>query len=205
MLKVVWDFLSPHLGLDSISSTNPFAPIFLLSGHVTESSANDPRYTKSHLDLPFLAYYVIFFSFVRQILVIRVARPLASYFGIRKESKIDRFGEQFYALIYFTIVGAWGYVRTVRLVVDSTYSLTCWTAHYGAIAHLLVQDGRILARSVCLPHRPKFNSHPEFVLRLSSLGSQARAQALLPHAVFILATAVPRSGLGSREATERLL
>ena len=41
---------------------------------------------------------------------IYISKPAAKYFGI-KRSKFDRFGEQTYALFYFAIFGAWGYVR----------------------------------------------------------------------------------------------
>jgi very-long-chain ceramide synthase len=90
--------------------SNPFAPFFLLSGLVPSSSRDDPRYAKSYLDLLFIAYYVVFWSFVRQSLTIYVSRPIARYFKIRKEAKIDRFGEQTYAFLYFLVVGAWGLV-----------------------------------------------------------------------------------------------
>jgi len=73
---------------------------------------NDQRYQKSWWDLLFLAYYIIFFAFVRQTIIIYIARPLAKYFGLRRPEKINRFGEQTYALFYFTVFGAWGYVRS---------------------------------------------------------------------------------------------
>ena len=36
---------------------------------------------------------------------------MARYFGLKKEAKLERFGEQGYAVVYFGIMGAWGYVR----------------------------------------------------------------------------------------------
>lgn len=107
VLYANWQLLAP---LTTPSSPNPFAPFFLLSGHVPSSSADDPRYAKSFLDLLFIAYYVVFWSFVRQSLTIYVSRPVACYFRIRKEAKIDRFGEQTYALLYFFVLGTWGFV-----------------------------------------------------------------------------------------------
>lgn len=53
--------------------------------------------------------YIVVFSFIRESLSSKVSRPLAKYFGIRNENKIDRFAEQMYALVYFTVFGAWGY------------------------------------------------------------------------------------------------
>jgi len=89
---------------------NPFANIFLIAGRVPGSSDTDPRYQKSYWDLAFIAYYVVFWSFVRQSLSSRVSQPIAWHFGIRKPAKMDRFCEQAYALIYFTAFGAWGWV-----------------------------------------------------------------------------------------------
>ncbi|GLB33906.1 putative TRAM, LAG1 and CLN8 homology domains containing protein [Lyophyllum shimeji] len=106
VLFVNWELLSPYLapGLE-----NPFACFFLLSGHVTTSSAEDPRYAKTYLDLVFLAYHIVFFSLVRQLIAVKLCTPIARYFGLKREAKIDRFGEQGYALVYFAIFGAWGY------------------------------------------------------------------------------------------------
>jgi len=94
-------FLSPGI-------PNPFAYLFLLSGYVESSKDNDPRYAKSYGDLLFLAYYVVFFSFVRQSLAIHISRPIAKYFGLKREAKVDRFGEQAYAIFYFMCFGLWG-------------------------------------------------------------------------------------------------
>ncbi|KAF6762310.1 longevity assurance proteins LAG1 LAC1 [Ephemerocybe angulata] len=88
---------------------NPFGPIFLLSGYIEDSKPEDPRYAKTYLDLAFLAYYIVFFSFVREFLAIKAGKPLARYFGLKKEAKVDRFAEQFYAVVYFSISGFWGY------------------------------------------------------------------------------------------------
>lgn len=73
----------------------------------TDDSA-DPRYRKGYLDLVFVAYYIIFFSFLRQSVTSYLCRPFAQYFGIRKEAKLARFGEQGYAVFYFVISGLWG-------------------------------------------------------------------------------------------------
>ncbi|KAG6884945.1 hypothetical protein C0992_005584 [Termitomyces sp. T32_za158] len=103
---------------------NPFAPFFLLSGRVPDSPAHDPRYQKSYLDLVFIAYNVVFFSLVRQLIVLRICKPVARYFGLRKSGKIERFGEQGYALVYFGFFGAWGYVTLPLLLSPFTASHT---------------------------------------------------------------------------------
>lgn len=97
--------------INSYFSCNPFAQFFLLSHRVPSSSADDPRYQKGWSDLVFIAYYVVFWSLIRQAINTKVLLPIARYFGIRKEQKLDRFGEQGYALVYFGVMGAWGYVR----------------------------------------------------------------------------------------------
>jgi acyl-CoA-dependent ceramide synthase len=88
---------------------SPFAPLFLIS-YPTPSPTDDitdPRYRKGWLDLVFLAYNIVFFSFVRQFVLFRICHPVARYFGVREE-KVARFGEQGYAIIYFSFFGAWG-------------------------------------------------------------------------------------------------
>ncbi|TEB35652.1 longevity assurance proteins LAG1 LAC1 [Coprinellus micaceus] len=102
--ELVTPYVAPHLDV-----RNPFAPLFLISGRIEDSKPGDTRYSKSWFDIPFLAYYVVVFSMVRQFLTVNVSAPIARYFGLRKEGKIERFGEQFYALIYFSIFGSWGY------------------------------------------------------------------------------------------------
>jgi very-long-chain ceramide synthase len=106
-----WEILSPFLEL---GISNPFAKIFLISGYLPDSKPDDPYYRKTYWDLAFLLYHIVFFSFTREMVAIYISKPASKYFGI-KRSKLDRFGEQTYALLYFTIFGAWGYVRVFFL------------------------------------------------------------------------------------------
>ncbi|KAF9534230.1 TLC domain-containing protein [Crepidotus variabilis] len=106
VLYLNWELVSPYA---KPGISNPFARPFLLSGHVPDAKPDDPRYQKSWWDLLFLCYYVVFFSFARQSLLFYVSRPLARYFGLKKASKVDRFGEQMYALVYFLTMGLWGW------------------------------------------------------------------------------------------------
>ncbi|QRV73179.1 TLC domain protein [Ceratobasidium sp. AG-Ba] len=87
---------------------NPFAPLLFISYYLPDSDPSDPRFDKGWLDLVFLAYYVIFFSFLRQSITIHVLIPLAKVLGIKKESKFDRFAEQGYAVLYFGFFGSLG-------------------------------------------------------------------------------------------------
>ncbi|KAH7914205.1 TLC domain-containing protein [Hygrophoropsis aurantiaca] len=106
MLYINWHVLAPYV---APQVPNPFEPLLFVSHHIPTSTPDDPRYAKGYLDLVFVSYYIIFYSFVRQFITIIVCRPIARYFGIRRQSKLDRFGEQGYALVYFAVMGAWGY------------------------------------------------------------------------------------------------
>ena len=145
MLYLNWELVAPYV---EPGISNPFAGLFLLKGRVPGSPPEDPRYQKSWWDLAFLAYYVVFFSFVRETLAAKVSRPLAKYFGLKRESKIDRFAEQAYAVVYFMVSGTWGYVRCsscLRLYLGLTY---LFLACHVPPAYVLVQHKRILARLV---------------------------------------------------------
>ncbi|KAI0723276.1 longevity assurance proteins LAG1/LAC1 [Earliella scabrosa] len=100
-----WEISAPYVSKDL---RNPFAPLLFISHRIPTSSEDDPRYQKGYFDLVFIAYYIVFWSFVRQSLTIYICRPVARWFGIKKEAKLDRFGEQAYAVIYFGITSAWG-------------------------------------------------------------------------------------------------
>lgn len=108
MLWANWELLSPFVAK---GLSNPFSPLLFISHRVPESPDSDPRYQKGYMDLVFIAYYIIFWSFVRQSITIYICRPVALWFGIKKETKLDRFGEQAYAVFYFTFTGVWGLVR----------------------------------------------------------------------------------------------
>ncbi|KAJ7288863.1 longevity assurance proteins LAG1 LAC1 [Mycena rebaudengoi] len=105
-LFLVWHHvLGPHL---APQSENPFRPFLLISHRVLSSDPGDPRYERGYGDFAFIAYNVIFFSFVRQVITVNVSRRVGRYFGITREGKLDRFGEQGYAFVYFLFFGAWG-------------------------------------------------------------------------------------------------
>ncbi|KAJ6586738.1 TLC domain-containing protein [Mycena sp. CBHHK59/15] len=128
VLYANWELLTPHLEhiLEPLAPAlapylppgplpNPFAPFFLISHRIPTSDPDDPRYAKGYCDLLFLAYNIVFFSCFRQLVTVTVFRRIAKYFGIKKEAKLDRFGEQGYALVYFGIFGAWGFRIMSRL------------------------------------------------------------------------------------------
>ncbi|EKD02674.1 ceramide synthase component, Lag1p [Trichosporon asahii var. asahii CBS 8904] len=61
------------------------------------------KYTKGLGDLAFIAYYIVFWSFVRQFVTLYILRPMAKRLGIRP-AKVPRFTE----LFYFGIMGVAG-------------------------------------------------------------------------------------------------
>ena len=66
------------------------------------------RFGKGWLDVCFIAYFIVIFSFLRQVLTMHVFKPLAKRWGIRAEQKQTRFAEQGYALTYWGIAGIFG-------------------------------------------------------------------------------------------------
>lgn len=103
------------LGLVSQDLQNPFRSLMLISHRVPSSTDDEPYYQKGPLDLVFIAFYVIVWSFVRQFLTLHFFPPFAKYYGIRKQAKMERFGEQGYALLYFLFMSIYGFVRLLFL------------------------------------------------------------------------------------------
>ncbi len=140
-----WEILTP---LVAKGIPNPFAPLLFISHRVPASSPEDPRYQKGYLDLVFIAFYVVFWSFIRQSITLWFLRPLAKWFGIRRELKLDRFGEQGYAVAYFAFTGLWGWVSTFRRGVQVT-DLTNYcvpTEDNVSASHLVVSNRVFLDR-----------------------------------------------------------
>lgn len=140
LLYALWAVLAPFIFGEGATSHNPFGPIFLLSGYVPESNEDDPRYAKAWYDLVFIAYYIVFFSFVRQIIAVNLARRLACSYKLRlKEGKLERLGEQLYAVIYFTTTGILGYVRLDPLYLWIPH-IHLFSEDYAHFANRLVQN-----------------------------------------------------------------
>ncbi|PAV20831.1 longevity assurance s LAG1 LAC1 [Pyrrhoderma noxium] len=88
--------------------SNPFEPMLFISYPVETSSPDDPRYAKGWLDIVFIAYHIIVYSFVRQFTILKIIFPVARKLGIKKQAKLDRFGEQAYSMLYYGGMGFWG-------------------------------------------------------------------------------------------------
>lgn len=89
---------------------NPFEPMLFTSYPISSSSPDDVRYAKGWLDIVFVLYHIIVFSFIRQFALLDIILPIARRLGIRKQAKLDRFGEQAYAMLYYGTMGIWGIV-----------------------------------------------------------------------------------------------
>lgn len=130
-----WELLAPYVAKDL---PNPFAPLLFIS-HPTPSPADDPRYRKGWLDLVFVAYYIVVWSFFRQAITIHFFQPIAKWFGIKKSSKLVRFGEQGHAMTYFAVTSCWGLVSTTIQLIAMP-RLIVLSACYATTANLVVQD-----------------------------------------------------------------
>lgn len=107
---------------------NPFEPMLFLSHYRPESKPDDPRYVKGILDLLFIAYHVVVFSFIRQFTLFHIIHPIARKLGIRKQGKLDRFGEQAYAVLYYGVMGVCGAVRILLYLITRLH-LMCIYSH----------------------------------------------------------------------------
>jgi acyl-CoA-dependent ceramide synthase len=127
---------------------------------------------------------VVFFSFVRQSVLFKICYPIARHFGIRKGDKLARFGEQGYAILYFSFFGAWG------LRIMSNLPTWWYNCPHFWIGTFIV--------SRCSNVKLTVN------FRLPTLADDSRTQALLSHAGVVLVSAAYRPRPRSRETTERL-
>jgi acyl-CoA-dependent ceramide synthase len=89
---------------------NPLTPFLFISYPLSQQPGDngEQKYGKGLLDLAFLSFYIIVFSFVRQSITEYLIRPLARNLGLKSESKVVRFMEQAYAVVYFSASGAFG-------------------------------------------------------------------------------------------------
>ena len=98
-----------HAGF-SLPFPNPFSPFLFVQHRVPGSADEDPRYQKGVLDLVLIAYYIVFWSLCRILIAGRLFRRIGRFYGLKKEHKLDRVGEQGYAIAYYTVSGLWGIV-----------------------------------------------------------------------------------------------
>ncbi|KAJ6557031.1 TLC domain-containing protein [Mycena vulgaris] len=92
-------FLDPSTFLSSLFSSSPSPPPKPFSGQL---------YEKGLGDLALVAWSVVMWSFLRLVLTRYAFPALARRWGITKEGKMVRFGEQGYAVVYWGVFGVWG-------------------------------------------------------------------------------------------------
>ena len=82
-----------HPHIPAHGRTNPNPPVY---------------YGKGARDFAFVGFYIIVLSFTREFLMQRLIRPLALLGGIRTRGKQNRFMEQVYTAMYFSVFGPLG-------------------------------------------------------------------------------------------------
>ena len=91
------------------SEANPVRAALFLSYPLPQSDDSAPvQYGKGRRDFAFVAFYTVFLSFTRELLMQRVFRPAAIHYGIRSRAKQARFMEQAYTAVYFAVFGPLG-------------------------------------------------------------------------------------------------
>ncbi|KAG5364802.1 Sphingosine N-acyltransferase LAC1 [Yarrowia sp. E02] len=83
-------------------------PSYRLAPHTELNPTDDYMYGKGKWDFTFVGFYMIFFTFFREFVMQMILRPFASYCGVTKKGKINRFMEQTYSIIYYTMAGSLG-------------------------------------------------------------------------------------------------
>ncbi|KAK4963588.1 sphingosine N-acyltransferase lag1 [Elasticomyces elasticus] len=76
---------------------------------------NVTQYGKGKKDFAFFTFYIIVFTFTREFIMQRIAKPVGLSCGIRARGKLSRFMEQFYTAIYHGlagVIGMWVMSRT---------------------------------------------------------------------------------------------
>lgn len=128
--------------------------MLFISHFVPTSPPDDPRYAKGWLDILFIAYHIIVFSFIRQFTLFEIIFPIARKLGIKKQAKLDRFGEQAYAVLYYGTMGFWGAVSYFYISSNSTKalivplaSISCHLSLLGGTARSITGLVRSLAQS----------------------------------------------------------
>lgn len=146
MLYVNWELVSPYI---QPGVPNPFRFLFFLSGRIPSSPAERPLYAKTYQDLLFVAYNVVFYSLIRQLITVNICHPIGRYFGIRRGSKLDRFGEQGYALVYFTLFGAWGLVSPLHCSSSLIVNISCSASWANCLHGGIVLSFSGLVSAIC--------------------------------------------------------
>ena len=177
--------------------------MLFISHCIPESSPTDPRYAKGLLDFIFVAYHIIFFSFIRQFSLFYFIHPIARLLGVRKIAKVERFGEQGYAVLYYGTMGLWGCVRADSITLLNVFNNDIYfEVHHVVFANLVVQYTILLDRYVSSMYTIILLMVNR--LRLSALGHATNAKAILLNASVVLVTTVDHPRSQDRETKKGL-
>ncbi|KAJ6556601.1 TLC domain-containing protein [Mycena vulgaris] len=103
VLFLSWELLAPHLSrVFDVPNDNPFTPFLTLSHRVPGG------YERGAGDIAFVAYHVVVFSLIWQLITLTAGPRVGRFFGLTRAGKLARFDEQGYAFVYFLVFGAWG-------------------------------------------------------------------------------------------------
>lgn len=94
------EFFAPH--------QNFMRPFFELSYKTIDPTTGEAMYGKGKKDFLFVAMFIVFFTFFREFCMQILLRPLAIKLGIARQSKISRFMEQTYSIVYYSMSGPFG-------------------------------------------------------------------------------------------------
>lgn len=105
----------------ALPEENPFTRMFVIS-HPLPRQLGEVRtfYGKGIHDIPFLGFYIVVFSFIRQSHTEYIIKPYARWLGL-KGGKAQRFVDQGYAVSYWgsaSIFGLVGPASSVRPTFD---------------------------------------------------------------------------------------
>ncbi|KAI1763093.1 longevity assurance proteins LAG1/LAC1 [Hypoxylon sp. FL1150] len=81
---------------------------FLFLSYKVSGDGDSPQYGKGPWDFAFVAFYTVFLSFTRELVMHEVLRPLARRLGIQSRGKQLRFTEQMYTATYIAFAGPFG-------------------------------------------------------------------------------------------------
>ncbi|ODQ64498.1 longevity assurance proteins LAG1/LAC1 [Nadsonia fulvescens var. elongata DSM 6958] len=99
-------FLSAFYLNPDHTTANPLHK-FIFVSYAIPSDDGPTMYGKGVYDFTFVFFYIIFFTFFREFCMQVIIRPIAIWLGLRK-SKLSRFMEQSYSVIYYALSGSFG-------------------------------------------------------------------------------------------------
>eukprot|EP01117_Protostelium_nocturnum_P009698 TRINITY_DN3466_c0_g2_i1.p1 TRINITY_DN3466_c0_g2~~TRINITY_DN3466_c0_g2_i1.p1 ORF type:complete len:380 (-),score=108.39 TRINITY_DN3466_c0_g2_i1:34-1173(-) len=112
------------------SSLNPFEPFLFISHKHGIDEKGEDIYGKGWKDLLFVGYYILVFTWVRDVVMRVFLRKFGIYVsGIIYENKLKRFEEQGYSFLYYLTSSAFGLYCMSRLPTWYFNSMEFWITY----------------------------------------------------------------------------